>query len=97
RACRGRPGLRSHRSRISGNSCQSTSSELPADGFARKRLAGTISMIMSHLFNRCDEEDGQAELLDDFSNRELFYECSQPTEFSRTAASAPKPRRSPRR
>src|SRR5262249_38272910 len=28
-------------------------------------------MIMSHLFNCCDEEDGQAELRDDFSNREV--------------------------
>jgi hypothetical protein len=43
---------------------QNTSSELPGDGFARKRLARTTSMIMSHLFNCCDEEDGQAELRD---------------------------------
>src|SRR5215831_1266972 len=38
-------------------------------------------MIMSHLFNCCDEEDGQAELRDDFSNRELRYDCNPPTEL----------------
>jgi hypothetical protein len=42
----------------------------------RPLLAGTIFMIMSHLFNGCDEEDGQAELRDDFSNGELRLQAT---------------------
>jgi hypothetical protein len=58
------------------------------------RRAGTICTVMLNLFDRLDEEDGQAGLRCDFGNGEVRYDCNSPTERSGTCNQSLKPRRS---